>query len=68
MMAANTPELVAEYDRLSGTNLSRRGTPLDLMIDDAVGRQEKEMHGFVEFVRECIYERIPRECIAKGEK
>jgi hypothetical protein len=55
LRAAATPELVAEFDRLSGANLARRGTPLDLMIDDATGRAHDDMGKFVAFVRDCIY-------------
>ena len=54
--AAATPELVEQFDRLSGTNLARRGSPLDLMIDDATGRTDAALIGFVEFVRVAVYE------------
>jgi hypothetical protein len=53
--AAATPGMLVEYDRLNGTNLARRGTPLDLAIDQATGRMEAEIEGFVEFVRTYIY-------------
>ncbi len=55
--AANTPELVAEFDRLTGNNLSRRGSGLDLLIDDSTGRTETGFHEFLEFVYETIYAR-----------
>lgn len=42
-------ELVAEYDRLRGTNLSRRGSPLELAIDDASGRFESDARDFYEW-------------------
>jgi len=61
--AAATPELVREFDRLSGTNLARRGTPLDLMIDDATGRTDDALGQFVTFVREAIYERLPQKAL-----
>ncbi len=50
-----TPELVSEYDRLRGSNLSRKGTGLDLLIDDSTGRTKDEMRGFVQFVWEHIW-------------
>jgi hypothetical protein len=57
--AAEEPELIAEFDRLSGTNLARCGTPLDLMVDDATGRTDDAMAQFVHFVWEAIYSRLP---------
>lgn len=59
VVAANTPELVAEFDRLTGHNLSRNGSQLELMIDDSTGRTDDGVKDFVCFVRECIYDRIP---------
>jgi hypothetical protein len=53
--AIGVPELVAEFDRLTGSNLSRRGTPLEAMIDDAAGRTDAEIAAFVEeFVRDLL--------------
>lgn len=51
-------ELVKEFDRLRGTNLSQIGSPIDLIIDKSTGRLEHDFNLFVEFVRECIYERL----------
>lgn len=59
-VASTTPELVAEFDRLSGTNLSRRGTGLDLMIDDATGRTDHDCRLWLEFLAD-FWERIPEE-------
>lgn len=56
--AINEPELVREFDRLKGTNLSRCGSPLDLLIDESTGRLEHDFAEFVEFVRTAIYERV----------
>lgn len=53
--AAANHELLVEYDRLNGTNLSRKGTPLDLKIDDATGRTEEEFRTFAKFVFEYIW-------------
>jgi len=61
--ASGTPGLVAEFDRLQGANLSRRGCPLDLMIDDATGRMDADLAAFVEFVREAVYERLPSDAL-----
>ena len=51
-------ELLAEFDRLKGTNLSLRGTGLDLQIDFASGRFEGEIEEFVAFVKECVWDRL----------
>lgn len=47
--------LLSEFDRLYGTNLRRRGAPLDLMVDDAVGKTKEDMGKFVDFVRDYVY-------------
>ena len=56
----DTPELVVEFDRLYGANLTRRGTGLDLMIDDATGRTGDDLDRFTDFVRDCVYSRVQR--------
>lgn len=48
-LCAGKAELVANYDRLRGTNLSRRGTPIDLMIDEATGKFEAEAQAFFDW-------------------
>jgi hypothetical protein len=48
-------ELVAEFDRLQHTNLSRHGAPLELAIDDATGRTSEEIAGFLRFVWNCVF-------------
>ena len=56
---ATTPEFVAEFDRLAGCNLSGRGSPLELQIDAATGRLEADFARFVDFVRDCVWDRLP---------
>jgi len=56
--AINQPELVKEFDRLKGTNLSQVGRPLELMIDERTGRLKHDFNEFVEFVRDVIYDRV----------
>lgn len=51
--AANT-ELVTQFDRLNGTNLSRKGSPIELAIDDASGRTNADLAKFVDFVAEIV--------------
>ena len=57
MMAADTPELVKEFDRLYGTHLSTMGkrSPLEAMIDESSGRDAEAMTKFVAFVAAYIY-------------
>ncbi len=54
---ANTPELVAEFDRLNGTHLATldQRKPLDALIDDATGRDAEALEAFLSFVWECVY-------------
>jgi len=59
--AAKHKELIAEFDRLSGSNLSRKGPPIATMIDDATGRTAAEVRLFAEFVYEYVYLRIAPE-------
>lgn len=53
------PELVAEFDRMHGTNLSLRGSGLDLRIDLACGRPEGDVAQFVAFIHETVASRVP---------
>lgn len=51
-------ELIAEFDRLKGYNLSMSGTPIELMIDKATGREQEAVESFIDFVYEDIYLRL----------
>ena len=48
------PDLLRQYDRLNGTDLSRRGSPIDLMIDDACGKMDADARGFFDFCMEQL--------------
>ena len=52
---AETPALVAEFDRLTGSNLSMKGSGLERMIDDATGRTAEGVEAFVAFVHEFVW-------------
>lgn len=47
--------LLQAYDRINGTNLSMRGKPIDLLIDESTGRMQAEVPGFVAFVYRAIW-------------
>lgn len=47
--------LVEQFDRLTGSNLSLSGTPLDLLIDEATGRTSEDLRLFTEFVYIAIW-------------
>lgn len=57
----DSPELLEHLDRLRGTNLSRRGSPLELAVDDATGRTGADLAVFLDFVKDCIWDRLPPE-------
>lgn len=55
------PELVAEFDRMHGTNLSMRGSGLDLGIDLACNRPEGDVARFIAFIHESVASRVSPE-------
>lgn len=59
----NTPELVAQFDRLYGATLVSRASPIERAADRATGKTEADMRTFVEFVHDCIYLRLPADAI-----
>jgi len=58
MECIGNQELVANYDRLNGTNLCQNGSGLEVAIDMACGRQESEYRDFIEFCWEYIFTRL----------
>lgn len=59
--AARDAEFVAQFDRLTGNNLSPGKTPIERMVDDACGRTDSGLKEFLEFVYETLYTRVPRD-------
>jgi hypothetical protein len=55
---ARNKDLVAEFDRLTGSNLSMKGTGLDVNIDIASGRYEMDVKKFVQFVKDTVWDRM----------
>ena len=43
MYCAGNKELVAEFDRLSGSNLSFKGAPINIMVDQSTGKQKDDL-------------------------
>lgn len=66
MTAAATPELVEQFDRLTGHHLSKldHRSGLDAMIDEATGRDRAAILDFLDFVWDCVYTRLPPEAVA----
>lgn len=56
--AANA-EFVAEFDRLTGSNLRLAGPPVNVAVDLASGRTETEFRRFAAFVHDTVWSRCP---------
>jgi len=67
MQCAGTPELVSQFNRLSGCSLGRDSrSAIDKMIDKATGYQDEidqnnndDMRKFINFVWDCVWLRLP---------
>lgn len=66
--AYSLPELVENFDRLYGCNMSRKGAPIDLAVDKASGRFEADLRIFTKFVYDCVYTRLERPKKAFGRE
>ena len=55
---AKNRDLVEQFDRLTRGNLSLQGGTIELMIDEVTGRQEDNIEKFINFVDDCIYQRL----------
>ena len=55
MECARDKTLVAEFDRLTGHNLSIKGAGIERMIDDTTGRTEEGIKDFIAFVHETVW-------------
>lgn len=63
IFCAGNQELVREFDRLYGTNLSQIGrrSGIERLVDEATGYTADSMRKWVAFVWECIWTRLPDE-------
>ena len=59
-----TPEFLEQFDRLYGSNLATRSSPIEAMSDNAAGKIDDDMRGFVAFIHDAVYLRIPGDAIA----
>lgn len=57
--AAKNKELIKQFDRLHGANLSFKGSSLELAIDKSSGRTDSEIQKFIEFVDKYVYQTLP---------
>jgi hypothetical protein len=55
MFSAGQKELIEQFDRLTGYNLSLKGSPIVIQIDKATGFQEQGMKEFIQFVYNFVY-------------
>lgn len=51
--------LVAEFDRLTASNLRLAGGPVNVAIDLQSGRTEAELRRFAGFVKDVVWSRLP---------
>lgn len=65
MECASQPELVQQFNRLTGSNLGEKRSPIDIMVDNATGyenivaaQQNEQCARFVEFVYNCVWLRL----------
>lgn len=52
------PTLLAQFDRLTGSNLSLQGAPIYVQVDLASGRTETELRRFAAFVKDVVWDRL----------
>lgn len=48
-------DFLKQIDRLTGSNLSRKGAPLDLLIDEATGRTRLDLQTLIHFAYEYVW-------------
>lgn len=61
LFCAENREMVKHFDRLRGTNLSLRGSPIDLAIDESTGRRDHDLALFTAFIFDAVWCRLPPE-------
>ncbi len=63
--ACATPELIENFDRLTGCKVGRiaNGTGLERMVDEVTGFRNDQLRQFAEFIHDSVYMRLPDEAI-----
>lgn len=57
-LCSSNTDLIAQFDRLRGTNVSRAGSPITVMIDESTGRFAEDARAFFDFCLD-LYLRLP---------
>jgi hypothetical protein len=57
--ALGNMDLLREFDRLKGTTLVSRRAPIEVMVDQATGKQDADIQAFLRFVWNDIFTRTP---------
>lgn len=58
---ANNKDFVREYDRIRGTNVGLRQSPMSNEIDRTTGKWQSEVKAFFEFCTDAVWLRLPPE-------
>lgn len=58
LQSARNQDLVREFDRLYGCNMSLKGRTMELAIDKASGRLDSDCLTFINFVFDCVWMRL----------
>lgn len=61
--AIATRELVAQFNRLTGSTLGARLSPIEAMVDAATGKADTDIRAFINFCHEYIYLRLPSDAL-----
>jgi hypothetical protein len=73
MTCARSPDLVAQFNRLTGRHVGEKliRSPLDLLVDQATGyddmlkaQQDEDLSAFIEFCHTHVWLTLPRDSAA----
>ena len=51
-------EIVQQFNRLRGCSINKPVSPMEQLVDNATGKLDHDIVKFVEFVQDCIWERL----------
>lgn len=52
---AQNKDFLKQIDRLTGANLSRKGAPIELLIDEATSREKLDIQTLIHFVYQYVW-------------